>query len=193
MGAVRLAKAGEHLAHRDQLVLEAEALVRPQPVEIVEARIERLDATVHETIGMYEALAAGEHARIALTHGIPHSLERIAPFGLAAHEMGVDARLARLLVLEQQVGHPGVSRDDEDPLVEVVAASPGYQHVVEQGRGGGHRSAADLLYAVLPHQAAALSISPRCGEMGRTSRAAMNSGRGLSALNGFSSRFETAL
>src|SRR5690606_40113338 len=142
---------------------------------------------------MYVAFAAGKHAGIALAHGLPHPLERIAPFGLAAREMGVDARLARILVFEQQVGHPGVGRDHEYPLVEVVAASAGYQHVVEQGRGCGHRGAADLLYAVLPHQAAALSISPRWGEMGRTSRAAMNSGRGLSAPNGLSRRFEPAL
>src|SRR5690606_6236659 len=119
--------------------------------------------------------------------------ERLGPGRLAAHEVRIDARLAGLLVLEQQIGHAGVSRNDEDPLIEVVPAAPPDQDVVEQGRGGGHRCAADLLHAVPAHHAATFSRSPAWGSIARGSRSAMNAGRGFSAPNGCTSRFDIAL
>src|SRR3546814_17785692 len=75
--------------------------------------------------------------------------------------MPIDARFAALLVFEQQVGHPGIGRDDEDAVVKIAARTPRDQDIVEQGGGGGHRGAADLFDAVGSGHAAA-----SCGASG---------------------------
>src|SRR5690606_16725089 len=102
---------------------------------------------------------------------------------------------AALLVLEQQVGHPGIGGDDEDAVIKVAARTPRDQHIVEQGRGRGHRGAADLLDAMMPPHAGTASTSgPDATVSGSGSpRWARNQGRGLSTPNGFSSRLLTAL
>src|SRR3546814_13580505 len=95
--------------------------------------------------------------------------------------MPIDARFAALLVFEQQVGHPGIGRDDEDAVVKIAARTPRDQDIVEQGGGGGHRGAAALFDAVGSGHAAA-----SCGASGpRTTvsgsgwpRGATNQGRG---------------
>src|SRR3546814_11360402 len=110
--------------------------------------------------------------------------------------MPIDARFAALLVFEQQVGHPGIGRDDEDAVVKIAARTPRDQDIVEQGGGGGHRGAADLFDAVGSGHAAA-----SCGASGpRTTvsgsgwpRWARNQGRGLTTPNGLFSRLPNPL
>src|SRR3546814_5530868 len=94
-----------------------------------------------EAVGFRAAVGAREHLRIARAHRGPHPLYRRAPCpGIVIGEMPIDARFATLLVFEQQVGHPGIGRDDEDAVVKIAARTPRDQDIVEQGGGGGHRS-----------------------------------------------------
>src|SRR3546814_10659352 len=102
--------------------------------------------------------------------------------------MAIDAGLAALLVLEQQVGHPGIGRDDEDAVVEVGARASRDQHIVEQGSGRGHGGAAGLLGAVTPvHSCTASESGPRATVRGSGSpRWARNQGRGMAPPKGAS-------
>ena len=58
-----------------------------------------------------------------LAHGIGHAVQRLQPavIVLAIGEGRIDAGLAGLLVLQQQVGDAAKGRDHEDPTVKVRA------------------------------------------------------------------------
>ena len=195
--AVRLADPGEQFAHRHQLFLDAEAAMRAQPRQVVEARGDGGDAGVDEGVGLFAAVGPREHAGVARVHRAAYRLHRLAPAAgiVVGDEAAIDAGRAAFLVLEQQVGHPAIGRHDEDAVIKVGAGAAGDQHIVEQGRGRGHRGAADLLDAMVPgHAATAPASGPRATASGSGSpRWARNHGRGFSTPNGFWRPLLTAL
>ncbi len=194
--AVRLADPGEQFAHRHQLFLDAEAAVGAQAREVFEARRDRGDARVDEGVGLVAAFGPREHSGVAFVHRAADILHRLAPAAhiLVGDEAAIDAGHAALLVLEQQVGHPAIGRDHKNAIVEIGTRPPRDQHIVEQGRGCGHRSAADFFDAMPGHAATVSASGPRSIVSGSGSpRWARNQGRGLSTPNGISSRLLTAL
>ena len=168
-----------------------------QPGEIVEAGGDRVDPRIDKGIGFGQAFGAREHVGIAAMHRRAHGFDRMTPAigAVIGDEAGIDAGLARFLMLQQQVGHAGIGRHDEDAVIEVRALASRDQDIVEQGRSGGHGGAADLFHAMLAAHASASSIrGPVTGAIGCGSpRAAMNSGRGLSTPNGAARRLLRAL
>src|SRR3546814_2335620 len=64
---------------------------------------------------------------------------------------GVDAGLAGLLVLQQQVGHAAVGRHHEHAVIEVAAGALADDDIVHHGLDRRHRGAADLVDAEAGH------------------------------------------
>src|SRR3546814_7488505 len=94
----------------------------------------RGDARVDEGVGLDAAFGPREHRRVARLHRAADILHRLAPAAriVVGDEAAIDARRAALLILEQQVGHPAIGRDDEDAVVQVGARSPPDQPIDRQ-------------------------------------------------------------
>src|SRR5690606_7587807 len=95
------------------------AAMPAQPVEVVEACSKRFDPLMNEPVGLFAAAGADEHRSVACAHCVANGVERVPPSGISSGETCIDARLAALLMLQQQVGHAGVGRDDENPAIQV--------------------------------------------------------------------------
>lgn len=82
-----------------------------------------VDARVDELVGGVQFVLGAEQLGVLGEHALAHALQRFAPgtFALRIGEALVNAGLAGLLVLQQQIGHAAVGRDDEDALVQRCA------------------------------------------------------------------------
>ncbi len=86
-----------------------------------------------------------EQPAMLLGHARRRAVERFAPFHVRfrGREMPVDARLARFLVLEQEVGDPTEGRNHEDAPIR-AALGVLHEKRVHQFVGAADGSAADL-------------------------------------------------
>ena len=139
-----LADRREHLAGRQQDLLLAEVAARQHVAHRVEVGLELLHAPFDEAVGDGEIEPEGFHPPVDPLELRRERVERcavLAPSG----ELGVDARLACLLVLEEPVGDARVGGDDVDPAKDPVRLAQ--DDVLDDILEGRHRGAADLLDA----------------------------------------------
>nr|AAM14704.1 unknown [Pseudomonas mendocina] len=146
-GAVGFAEGSEHLAHLHQVFGELEVAVGAKLLQAVHALAGIVDARVDELVGGVQFVLGTEQLGVLGEHALAHTLQRFAPgtFALRIGEALVDAGLAGLLVLQQQVGHAAVGRDDEDTLVQRCAFPAADEDIVENFLEAAHRRAADLV------------------------------------------------
>ncbi len=149
-GAVGFAEGSEHLAHLHQVFGELEVAVGAKLLQAVHALAGIVDARVDELVGGVQFVLGTEQLGVLGEHALAHTLQRFAPgtFALRIGEALVDAGLAGLLVLQQQVGHAAVGRDDEDALVQRCAFPAADEDIVENFLEAAHRRAADLFHGM---------------------------------------------
>ena len=141
-GAVGLADGGQHLAAGQQDVLAPQVAGGQDVVHRVQVLLELGHALLDEGVGHRQGEPERLEALVDLLELAGERRQR-ARVVAADGELGVDALLTGLLVLEEPVGHAGVGRDHVDPAVDGlgVAQHDVLQHLVEPR----HRGAADLL------------------------------------------------
>src|SRR5690606_29972791 len=147
---VRLAQGGEHLAHLHQLAVELEVTVGTQLLQVEHAIAGVVEAAGNKAVGRLTLVLAGKQLGVLGQHAGANLLQVLQP-GILTVGIGkalVDAGLAALLVLQQQVGHATVGGDHEDAVVQITVASitneNGVQYLIEAA----HRSAANFLYCM---------------------------------------------
>src|SRR5690606_10249919 len=122
---VRLAQGGEHLAHLHQLAVELEVTVGTQLLQVEHAIAGVVEAAGNKAVGRLTFVLAGKQLGVLRQHAGAYLLQVLQP-GVLTVGIGkalVDAGLAALLVLQQQVGHAAVGGDHEDAVVQVAVAS----------------------------------------------------------------------
>ncbi len=129
---------------------ELEVAVDTQPLQAVHALAGIGDARLDELVGRLALEFAGEQLGVLRQHALAHGFQRLAPgpFTAGIGEALVNPGLAGLLVFQQQIGHAAVGRNDEDPLVQLVALSRADKDVVQDFFEAAHGRAADLFYGM---------------------------------------------
>ena len=136
-GAVRLAQGGEHLAHLEQVLVQLEVAVGTQFTQVAHAFGGVIDTTADEAVCCMAFIIGREQLGVLFQHGAAYPLQRVQPGVLALRigEAGVHARLAALLVFQQQVGHAAIGGHHEDAVVQLAATAltgkDGIQYFVE--------------------------------------------------------------
>ena len=79
VGAVRLAKGRQHLAHGHQMLVEAEMPVGTQALQVEQAAPDALDAVAHESVGGVAVGMITENVAIDRLHVVGDAGQRVSP------------------------------------------------------------------------------------------------------------------
>ncbi|MNV05849.1 hypothetical protein D3C71_962020 [compost metagenome] len=140
--AVRLANGGQHFARGQQHILAAQIAAGQHVLHGVQVLTRLANALVDEGIGHIQRQAQVGIARVQLFQA-GGQLGQGVLVALALCKQGIDAALARLLVLQQLVRHARVGGHHIDPAINALGI---VQHDVAQHIAkGGHGGAADFL------------------------------------------------
>ena len=101
------AKTRQQLARQHHVLAQAEMPVGTEPLQVDQAVAYPVDPVAHEIIRIAQIGGMVEDRTVRLAHTVGNLRQRVHPavIVLVIGEAGIDACVAGLLVLEQQVGN----------------------------------------------------------------------------------------
>ena len=147
---VRFTDTADQLAHRHQVLVQFEVAIAADALQIDQAVAHTFDTFLHETISKLAIRFIAECVGIDAQHVALHSAQRITPCPVVFRTgiQRIDARLGRFLVFQQHVSNAAISRNNDDPVIQIISMSGADQDIAKDRVDIQHRGAADLVNGV---------------------------------------------